>query len=139
MSQENVEIVRQVFDAVARRDTETILSLYDPDVEWDGSRHRWAEVMGGTQAAWQGHEGLRKWSREYYAMWENLEDEVEELLDAGDRVVSIVTTRARGRASGVEVEWKQNAGVWTLRDGKVVRVVWHASRDEALEAAGLRE
>jgi ketosteroid isomerase-like protein len=137
MSEENVEIVRRVFDAVARRDTETILS--HPDVDWDGSRHRWAEMLGGTAAHWQGHEGLRRWSREYYAMWENLEDEVEELLDAGDCVVSIVTTRARGRASGIEVEWKQNAGVWTVREGKVVQVVWHATPEDALEAAGLSE
>jgi ketosteroid isomerase-like protein len=35
MSQENVEIVRRVYDAVARRDAETVLSLYDPDVELD--------------------------------------------------------------------------------------------------------
>jgi ketosteroid isomerase-like protein len=72
-------------------------------------------------------------------MWENLEDNIEELIDAGDDVISIVTTRARGRASGVEVEWKDNAGVWTIRDGKVIRVVWLPTRAEALEAAGLSE
>ena len=139
MSEENVEIVRRVFDAVARGDTEAILSLYDPDIEWDGSRHRWAEVMGGKMATWQGHKGLRKWSREYYEMWETLEDEVEELIEAGDRVVSVVTTRARGGASGVEVEWKHNAGVWTVQEGKIIRVVWFPTRAEALEAAGLSE
>ena len=139
MSQENVEIVRRVFAAVARGDTEAVLSLYDPDVEWDGSRHAWATVMGDTQAGWRGHEGLRKWSREYYAMWEALDDEVEELIEAGDRVVSVVTTRARGRASGIEVEWKHNAGVWTVQEGKIVRVVWFPTCAEALEAAGLQE
>jgi ketosteroid isomerase-like protein len=139
MSQENVEIVRRVFEAVARGDTEAVLSLYDPDVEWDGSRHTWSTVMGDTHAAWHGHEGLRKWSREYYAMWEALDDEVEELIEAGDRVVSVVTTRARGRASGAEVEWKHNAGVWTVQKGRIVRVVWFPTRAEALEAAGLSE
>jgi ketosteroid isomerase-like protein len=29
------------------------------------------------------------------------------------------------------------AGVWTIRDGKIVHVVWFQTRDEALEAAGL--
>jgi ketosteroid isomerase-like protein len=139
MSEENVEIVRRVFDAVARRDTETVLSLYHPDLEWNGSRHRWAEVLGHGMARFRGHEGLRRWARQYYEAWENLEDNIEELIDAGDQVISIVTTRARGRASGVEVEWKHNAGVWTIRDGKVVRVVWLPTREEALEAAGLRE
>ncbi len=33
MSEENVEIVRRVYDAVGRRDTETVLTLYDAEVE----------------------------------------------------------------------------------------------------------
>ena len=87
----------------------------------------------------RGHDALRRLFRQYYEMWENLEDEVTELIDAGDTVVSVVNTRARGRASGLEVEWAGNSGVWTLRAGKVVRVVWFSNRADALEAAGLSE
>ena len=47
-----------------------------------------------------------------------------------------MTTCARGRASGIEVEGKDLAGVWTVRDGKVVQVVWYPTRAEALEAVG---
>ena len=138
MSRENVEIVRRVYDAAARRDSAVVFSLYDPDVEWDGSRSRWAEVMPG-EGRWRGHEGLRSFFRRYYEMWEAFEDDVQELIDAGDQVISVVNSRGRGRASGLDVEWAGNAGVWTLREGKVVRVVWFPSRDEALEAVGLRE
>jgi ketosteroid isomerase-like protein len=53
-------------------------------------------------------------------------------------VIAVVTRRARGRASGVEVE-RPFALVWTLRGGKVARVVWFLSRAEALEALGLSE
>jgi ketosteroid isomerase-like protein len=139
MSQDDVEIVRRLFDAATGRDTEAVLALYHPDFEWDGSRHRWVEVMGASRTSFRGHEGLRQWSRDYHEMWEYLEDELEELIDAGEHVVSVVTTRARGRSSGIEVEWKHNAGVWTLRNGKVVRVVWFPSPDEALEFAGLSD
>ena len=140
MSEENVEVVRQLFEAVARRDRERVLSLYDPNVEVDGSRHRWAEVLGTEHAHVRGHEALRAWSREYYAMWENLEDTLEELIDAGDEnVVTIVTTSGKARASGIEIEWKHHAGIWSVRDGKVTRVVWYPTRAEALEAAGLTE
>jgi ketosteroid isomerase-like protein len=38
MSEENVEIVRRVFDAVARDDSASVLALFDPEVEWDNSR-----------------------------------------------------------------------------------------------------
>ena len=140
MSEQNVEIVRRVFEAVASRDRERVLSLYDPDVEIDGRRHRWAEVLGSKHAHVRGHEGLREWSREYYSTWENLDDTLEELIDAGnDDVVTIVTTSGRARASGIEIEWKHHAGIWTVRDAKVVRVVWYPTRAEALEAAGLSE
>jgi ketosteroid isomerase-like protein len=139
MSQENVEIVRRLYEAVARRDTGTVLSLYDPDVEWDGSRSRWAEVMPAEAQYGRGHEELRSFFRLYYEMWESFEDNVQELIDAGEQVISVVTSRGRGRTSGVEVEWAGNAGVWTIRDGKIIRVVWFKSRAEALEAVGLSE
>ena len=141
MSQENVEIVRRIYEASARRDAETVLALYDAEVEWDGSRHRWAEVIHApdTGPVWRGHDALRRFFRRYYEMWESLEFEIEELLAAGENVVSVVTIRARGRSSGVAIEWAEQVGVWTIRDGRVVRVVWLPSREEAFEAVGLRE
>ena len=135
MSRENVEVVRRLFDAVARRDTETVLSLYDPEIEWDGSRSRWAEVMSGDPC-WHGHDGLRKFFRGYYETWESLDDTIEEVIDvAEDAVVVVVHTRARGRASGVEIDWPHHAAIWTVRDGRVVRAVWFRTRDDALAAA----
>jgi ketosteroid isomerase-like protein len=138
MSRENVEIVQRLFDAVARRDSATVLSLYHPDIDWDGTRHRWTEVMG-SGGHWRGHDGLRKWSRDYYEAWESLDDTLEELIDVDERVVAVVTTRARGRGSGLEVEWAHQAGVWTVRAGRIVKVVWFPSREEALEAVRLEE
>jgi ketosteroid isomerase-like protein len=40
-------------------------------------------------------------------------------------------------ACGIEVEPRDNAGLWTIRDGKVARVRWFPTREEALEACGL--
>jgi ketosteroid isomerase-like protein len=136
MSRENVEIVRRIYDAVARRDTETVLALYDPDVEWDASQSPLGRVTGAS--VFRGHEGLRRAFREWYDGWEHVEDDIEELIDAGEHVIAVVTLRGRGRSSGVEVEWKDYAAVWTIREGKVVRVVWLPSREAALEAVGLR-
>jgi ketosteroid isomerase-like protein len=136
MSQANVEIVRRLFDAVASRDAATVLALYDADVVWDTSRSPFGDLMGGT--LYYGHEGVRTWSHQWYEAWEHVEHDCEELIDAGERVISVVTNRGRGRASGVEVELHQSA-VWTIRDGRIVRSVWFPSRKEALEAVGLRE
>jgi ketosteroid isomerase-like protein len=60
----------------------------------------------------------------------------EELIDAGDQVISVLRAHGRGRLSGIEVEYHP-AGIWTIRDGRVVRVVWFASREDALEAIPL--
>ena len=67
-----------------------------------------------------------------------MEDNPDELIDMGDRVVSVVTSRSRGRTSGVEVE-SHHAAIWTVRDGRIIRVVWFSTRDEALAAVGLSE
>jgi ketosteroid isomerase-like protein len=135
MSQQDVEIVRRVHDALARRDNRTVLALYHPEIEMEFSRSPFADFM--QEGRVQRHEGVRSAFRDWYDAWEGVETDVEELIDAGQQVISVFTYRGRGRASGVEVEWKRMAGVWTIREGKVVGVVWLRTRDEALEAAGL--
>ena len=136
MSRENVEIVRRVYEAAARRDAASVLALYDPNVELDNSRLAIGGLMGG--GVYHGHEGLRSFFLEWHESWDDVEYDYEELLDAGDgQVISFVTTRGRGRTSGAEVQIA-HALVWTVRDGKVVRVMWFSSRQEALEAVGLR-
>ena len=136
MSEENVEIVRQVFEAVGRDDTEAVLSAYDPNVEFDFSGGPLASLMGDR--VYRGHDGMRRWVRDRYEDWENIEDQCQELIDAGQRVISVVITRGRGRSSGVDTEIRQY-GVWTIRDDRIVRVAWFYSREEALKAAGLSE
>ena len=135
MSEENVEVVRRIYEAAARRDSATMFSLYDTDVEIDVSRTHGA-VMDPIYAGPE-HEGLRAWSREWHDAWGAVEYEVHEFIDAGDEVIAVVTVRGRGRASGADAEFARYAGVWTIRDGKVARVEWFPSRAEALEAAGL--
>jgi ketosteroid isomerase-like protein len=135
MTEENREIVRQVYEAAARRDAETLVALYDPDVELDASV---LSVEGQGGRIFRGHDGLRSLFREWHEAWGQIEYSYEELVDAGEQVISVVTRHARGRASGVEVE-RPFALLWTLRDGRVVRVVWYLDRTEALEAAGLSD
>jgi uncharacterized protein len=137
MSQENVEIVRRVYEAVARHDSASVLALYDPDIEWDFSQ----SPLGGLfrRRVYRGHEGLRAFIPERYEdAWGSIEDIYEELIDAGDQVVSVVTSRGRGRVSDAPVEMT-HAGLWTIQHGKITRVTWLASRAVALEAARVEE
>jgi ketosteroid isomerase-like protein len=64
------------------------------------------------------------------------QEHLDELIDGGEQVVSVTTGHGRGRASGTNVQMTFYL-VWTLCDGRVVRLVWFRTRDEALKAAGL--
>jgi hypothetical protein len=65
---------------------------------------------------------LRDIWRNWFAAWEMVGFEYEEFIDAGDSVVSILSQRMRGRTSGAVLEWNSYAQVWSVRDGKIVRV-----------------
>ncbi len=76
--------------------------------------------------------------RTWVGTWANFKADVEEITDAGERV--LVGERQTGRGEGSRIPLDQQFfTVYTLRAGKIVRVVWLSSRTEALEAAGLSE
>lgn len=136
MSAENVEVVRAAFQSMTSGHAASVFELYDPEVELDPSRAELGGLIGtGT---YRGHEGVRRFFRDYYDAWQRVDYDIEQLVDAGERVVSAVKTRARGRTSGAEVELRIY-GVWTIRNGRIVRVMFFATNEEALEVAGLLE
>ena len=111
MSQENVEVVRRVYDAAAHRDAEEVFSLYDPDVELDNSRLDVVGFEGPGSGVYRGHDGLRRFFHEWHEAWEDIEYDFDDRIDAGDeQVIAVVRRRARGRSSGAEVEWDHTRG-----------------------------
>jgi len=136
MSQENVEVVRRIYDAVARRDGVTPFEVYAEDIVWDVSQARRAFLF--TKPVYRGHEGVRQGWREWLSAFGEIDVEVEELTDAGDQVLAAIREREVGRGSGVPVE-TTHAAVWTLADGKVIQMQLFDDRQQALEAVGLRE
>ena len=90
------------------------------------------------EGASYGLDSIRDNFEHWKSAWEELEVKVEELIDAGDRVLLTAHHRGRGRGSGIEVDTRLYS-VYTLRDGRVIRLDEFAERSEALEAAGLSE
>ena len=132
MSQENVEIVRAVYEAWMRGDFEAVFERFDSEIEWfpppDVSSSGWR----------RGHEGVRQSLAGWIGAWDDYHYELRELIDAGDDVLAEGWHRGRGRTSGVEVS-EEIFSVWTLRAGQVVQQRMFRDRTQALEAAGLRE
>ena len=137
MSEENIKVVRRLYDAIGQGNSASVLNLYDPEIEADYSESPYGDLTGGT-LIYRGHEGMRRLAQDWNDAWATVEYDLVELIDAGPHVIAAVTYRGRGRSSGVEVE-RTDYPVWTIRDGKVVKVVWFRRREDALEAAGLSE
>jgi ketosteroid isomerase-like protein len=58
--------------------------------------------------------------------------ELEEVSERGERVFALTRLRARGTTSGAEVLGPLTGAIWTIRDGRVLRIEWHYDVDEAL-------
>jgi uncharacterized protein len=124
------ETVRALFEAFNRGDMGAFLELCDPDIEWDLSRRLIDPEI------YSGREGVGEFFEQQREVWEEAPRmEIDELIDAGEDVVAFVRVRGRGKGSGVEVE-AEIAQIWTIRDGKAIRLQYYGDRREALRAVG---
>ena len=131
MSQENVDVGRQITQAFNDGDVEAVLPAMHPDIEFIPRR---APVQG----AYRGHQGLREFFADNAENFDLFQVVTEDVRDQGDYVVGIGTLRVRGKGSGAEVV-VPTAVVLTFAQGKVVRFEEFGDRAKALEAAGIEE
>lgn len=127
-----MEVVRRGYNAWNRQDLDAVLECLDPDVVCDFPEG------GLTTGTHRGHAGVRMLMENYFDAFETFRLEPQRLVESGDRIVALNRTSGRGRGSGAEVELHPGH-VWTLREGKGVRLQIFTDWDEALEAVGLSE
>jgi ketosteroid isomerase-like protein len=132
MSEENVEIALAAIDAWNRGDREAWLALWDEEAEFVPLR---AQLEGES---YSGHDGLKRFLAELTQDFEEVRFEINETRDAGEQVVGIGRFRARGRASGVDINVPLG-GLTRIRRGKIVYTRFFSEPADALEAAGLQE
>jgi ketosteroid isomerase-like protein len=133
MSQENVELARQAYEAWNRGDLDWLLNHMTEDFEfWPGLG------FSDMDDVYRGKAGWRRFAETWREAWEEITVRVERIEEVDDRIVALLTFDARGRGSGVEVSL-QVGQVATVREGKVAKLVSAPSWGEALEAAGLSE
>ena len=138
MSQENVEVVRRLLAAFQgvnvgnfERRLDEVRDIVDPEVEWVAAPH---SLLASEE--YRGYDGVRRFWTQFLSAWDEYGVKVDELIDAGDRVVAVM--RLSGRTNELEVD-EARSSLLTLRDGRVVRIEPFASKEGALVAAGLRE
>jgi ketosteroid isomerase-like protein len=121
VSQSNVEIVRSFLSL----DVDEALPYADPGIVWNPIE----------ELPTQGHEAVRASLAHWKADWDDYKVMPEEFVDRGDHVIVTVRLRGRGRGSGVEID-ARFYDVYTLRDGKIVRMDQFTELSEALDAVG---
>jgi ketosteroid isomerase-like protein len=134
MSQENVEIVRRLTEALNARDLDRYyIEFFDPGVEWRTS------VEDPDAAIHLGRSAYKRYVQQWIESFDGLHADVEEYIDVGDdRVFTWSRFTGRGRTSSAPADWYL-AIIFTIRDGKVVRGEEYFDRSEALESVGLSE
>lgn len=134
MSQENIELVRRNWDAFAEGVIdEPALKTLHSEVELIGA-------VGGIEegAVTRGRDAVRDAVLVDSEVWAERRLDLQRVIDAGDRVVALLSEYRRGQGSGVEVR-ADIALVYGFKDGLIIRIEPYMSQAEALAAVGLSE
>lgn len=128
---DNVAVVRRSLEAICAWDLDTLLELYDPDVQ--------LLPLTGTRVesgGYRGHDGVREYMSEAHDLWSVLEPVGDVFTDVGNYVLVTGRCRVRGRSSGAE---SNPACAWAIgvRDGRIVSHRACESYEEALRVAGV--
>ncbi|HUA84184.1 MAG TPA: nuclear transport factor 2 family protein [Bryobacteraceae bacterium] len=112
--QENVQVVKNGYQAFSRGDIPGLLALLTDDVEW---HHPGGYSLSGT---YQGHDGVANFFRKLAQDFDILDLQAREFVAEGDRVLVVGWERAKVRATNrtYEADWIH---AFTVRDGKVAK------------------
>jgi ketosteroid isomerase-like protein len=124
---DNVQTLRNAYDAFARGDVATVMAAFDESIEWTvpdvlpfGGTYHGPEAVGGFFASLPAH-------------WEDLRVEPQEFIGDGDRVAVLIRLSGRGAAGRLDGD---SVHIWQMRDGKAVSFREYPDTARVLEALG---
>ena len=127
-----MEIVRRAYEAANRGDFASVAAYLHPEIEF----HTYSQSP--EAGVYRGKEAVRKYNEALFGQFEAIRFEVEELVDAGDRVAVMSTQHAVPKGGHSEMKVHM-AEVWTIRDRLLAERHSYSTKAEAFEAAGLSE
>jgi ketosteroid isomerase-like protein len=132
MSQENVEIVREQFEATNRREFARPMEDWADDVEVIPTHGSLTQPASGKDAVGA---FFGDWFRTFGT---DVSFDITRIRGGGDAVAVQVRHRARGRSSGIAVA-DDLFYEYRLTGGKIKQIRFHETWTQALRAAGLSE
>lgn len=121
---------KRFMDGFNRRDVDAMLVEVDPAVEW---RPAMPVALEGQATVYRGHTGIPDAIRELHDSFAELQIEISDIQQVGDRVVGIGSIRTRGNESGVE-SWSPFGALMEFKHGKATQIRSYLDPQEALEA-----
>jgi ketosteroid isomerase-like protein len=122
-------MVQRWFEAFNERGVEGIAAFIDPEFEATTPPN-----LASEPDTYHGPDGIRRWFDSFDEVMSDIRWDAHSFQQVGDQVVVEFTLRARGKTTGLD--FGQDAVMlWSLRDGKAIRVELFESLDEALAAA----
>ena len=115
MSEQNVELVKGVYDAFGRGDVPAVLGAFADDIEWfEAEGMPYGGLHRGPDAVAQKVFGPITEDVEGFAVTP------EELIGSGTTVAAVVRYTGTGKATGKALDVPV-VHVWDIRDGKMAR------------------
>ena len=127
MAEENVDIVRRVYEGWARGDFTSQVDDLDPDIDFEMADWPHQTRVTGVDAMWE------TW-RSTLDAFEDFRSMATEFVAHGDKVLVLNRIEASGKESGAGVG-ADVASVFTVRDGKIVRLALYWNADSARREA----
>jgi ketosteroid isomerase-like protein len=133
MSLQNVELVRQLYEAAERRDLETLEMLGSEEGEFHS-------VLAASEGrVFRGRQGIRDYFAAIDAAFDDWQPEIEELIDAGDdRVVALIHVSGAWQGERDLPRPARRPDRDRARN-RICFIDSYFNQSEALAAAGLRE
>jgi uncharacterized protein len=123
--------LRRVYAQWGRGNFRPRFDVYADDIEWQWG---WSDEFPGLEGVSADPNLKSARLREFLSQWEGWRCEAEDYVEAGEFVVVLCRYRGRGKESGVEVDTR-GAHVWTMRNGKAIRLEVFSNRRRALARA----
>ena len=127
MADDDLALLRNAYEALNRGDVAGAMAVVDEDAEW----HEHSDLP--EAGSYVGRDTIREFLEHFLESWQEFHQETEELIPAQQRVLIFLHLLARGKGSGIPVETRY-AHLWTMREGRGVRIDAYYDRNEALEA-----
>lgn len=119
--------LRTAYEGFGRRDLEAVLSVMDPEIEWDAT-----DALAHT-GVYQGHEGVAEYLGSLSEAWQEFHLNPEQFTESGDGAHVMVLGSVQGKLApdGQDVE-ARFAHVLQLEEGRVTRLKVCLDREAAL-------